>query len=155
MLKLPSFSDSFNCFDVAEYFIAYSDNEEVDFISNLKLQKLVYYAQGFNLALYDKPLFLERIEAWQHGPVIPNLYHYYKENGSDPIRYTGIFNPDKYSAEQLGLLNEIYNVYGQFSAWKLRNLTHLEKPWIDAFDNKYDNEISQESLKEFFKTQLQ
>ncbi|OQY42717.1 MAG: hypothetical protein B6240_13665 [Desulfobacteraceae bacterium 4572_87] len=55
------------------------DEEAGDLISNLKLQKLVYYAQGFYLALYDEPLFNEPIEAWTHGPVIRELYRSYNE----------------------------------------------------------------------------
>ena len=60
-----------SCYDVAQYFLAKSDEDAGDLMSNLKLQKLVYYAQGFALALFDKPLFSERIEAWIHGPVYP------------------------------------------------------------------------------------
>jgi uncharacterized phage-associated protein len=61
--------------DVAEYFLTLVDDEAGDSLSNLKLQKLVYYAQGFHLALTEKPLFDEAIEAWEHGPVVPGLYH--------------------------------------------------------------------------------
>jgi uncharacterized phage-associated protein len=48
-----------NCDDVAKYFLAQASEDAGDLISNLKLQKLVYYAQGFHLALYDTPLFPE------------------------------------------------------------------------------------------------
>lgn len=57
------------CFDVADYFLTQSnetqsnDENSGDFLSNLKLQKLVYYAQGFSLALLNRPLFNEEIEA--------------------------------------------------------------------------------------------
>ena len=63
------------CYDIAKYFLAQADEEIGDLISNLKLQKLVYYAQGFYLALHDEALFPEDIEAWTHGPVVPVLYH--------------------------------------------------------------------------------
>ncbi len=66
-------------FDVAEYFLSLADEEAGDFLSNLKLQKLVYYAQGFHLALFNRPLFMAAIHAWQHGPVVPELYHAYKK----------------------------------------------------------------------------
>ncbi len=67
-----------SCYDVAQYFLAKADEDAGDLMSNLKLQKLMYYAQGFSLALCNKPLFPERIEAWIHGPVISALYHEYK-----------------------------------------------------------------------------
>ena len=64
-----------SCHDVAQYFLAQMDEDAGDLISNLKLQKLVYYAQGFALALHGRPLFRERVEAWTHGaPVVPELY---------------------------------------------------------------------------------
>lgn len=52
------------CFDAADYFLSKIDEDAGDVITNLKLQKLVYYAQGFSLALCGRPLFAERIEAW-------------------------------------------------------------------------------------------
>ena len=67
-----------SCDDAAKYFLAQVSEDAGDLISNLKLQKLLYYAQGFHLALYDQPLFPEAIEAWTHGPVVPDLYRHYK-----------------------------------------------------------------------------
>lgn len=59
--------------DVAKYFLILVDREAGDTITELKLQKLMYIAQGIHLALYDSPLFKEEIEAWQDGPVVPAL----------------------------------------------------------------------------------
>ncbi|MEM9215382.1 MAG: type II toxin-antitoxin system antitoxin SocA domain-containing protein [Cyanobacteria bacterium P01_F01_bin.150] len=70
------------CHEVANYFLSLMDEDAGDLISNLKLQKLVHYAQGIHLALYDKALFPETIEAWTHGPVVPELYHRYEKFGS-------------------------------------------------------------------------
>lgn len=57
--------------DVAKYFLFLARNREAgDTISNLKIQKMLYYAQGYSLALFNKPLFDDRIEAWKHGPVV-------------------------------------------------------------------------------------
>ncbi|MBC6455939.1 MAG: DUF4065 domain-containing protein [Hormoscilla sp. SP5CHS1] len=74
-----------NCYDVANYFLAQQDESAGDLISNLKLQKLVYYAQGFHLAIYVRPLFTEAIAAWTHGPVVPELYEYYQKYGNCAI----------------------------------------------------------------------
>jgi uncharacterized phage-associated protein len=141
-----------SCHDVANYFLALADEDAGDLISNLKLQKLVYYAQGFHLALFDEPLFDERIEAWTHGPVIPELYHSYKHYGSGAIPSPEEVNFDIYTLEIKELLDEVYNVFGQFSAWKLRNMTHVEPPWKDV--EGFAGEISHESMREHFKTQL-
>lgn len=139
------------CFDVAEYFLSKSDEDAGDVISNLKLQKLVYYAQGFCLAAYGRPLFNEKIEAWQHGPVCPDLYRKYKVNGSLGIPTPANVDFDKFCAEDSELMDEVYNVYGQFSAWKLRNMTHDEAPWKNT---PIGNEITQSSMASFFKGRL-
>ena len=143
-----------NCHDVARYFLALNDDGAGDLISNLKLQKLMYYAQGFCLALYDRPLFSERIEAWQHGPVVPELYRAYKECGAGPIPAPDNLDFSIYSQDERDLLTEVYEVYGQFSAWKLRNMTHEEAPWKNMEDT-LNSEITHDSLRQFFKTRLQ
>src|ERR1044071_4359251 len=56
-------------------------------ISNLKLQKLLYYAQGWHLALRNEPLFHERIEAWVHGPAVPPVYGHFKKWSWQPIEW--------------------------------------------------------------------
>jgi len=143
------------CFEVAHYFLKRQDPDAGDLMSNLKLQKLVYYAQGFHLAMEDSPLFGERIEAWEHGPVCVPLYQEYKQYGSDAIP---VPDPDVeacsiFSEATRKVLNEVYNYYGQFSAWKLRNLTHEDTPWLKAY-HKGHAEITHEDMRSYFKTQL-
>ena len=136
---------------VAEYFICLTDPELGDLISNLKLQKLVYYAQGFHLAMKGSKLFDEDILAWEHGPVVESLYHHYKEFGSDALPHPKTFNGEVFNPEQIDLINEVYKVYGQFSAWKLRNMTHSERPWIETPKNEVINPVL---MEEFFKEYL-
>ena len=133
---------------VAEYFLSLSDEDLGDMISNLKLQKLCYYAQGFSLALYNKPLFKEEIVAWNHGPVVQELYKEYKQYGANGIPIPNV-DLSKYTKEEKELMNEVYTVYGQFSAWKLVNMTHSEAPWSNTAINEV---ISHENMKTFFNT---
>lgn len=141
------------CFDVADYFLSLQSEETGDALSNLKLQKLVYYAQGFWLAIKGEPLFNEKIEAWMHGPVVPELYRHYKEYGSNAIPVPGNINFSKYSQEQIELFDEIYATYGQYSAWKLRDITHEEAPWVNNYATK-SKTISNQDMIEYFSTQL-
>ena len=141
------------CKDVAKYFLSLQDEDAGDLISNMKLQKLVYYAQGCHLALYDEPLFEDRIEAWLYGPVVPNLYREYKEYGSDPIPNPENMDFSKFNDEEKEFLDEVYDVYGQFSAWKLRNMTHEDAPWRVASENQ--EVISNRSMKTYFKAQME
>jgi uncharacterized phage-associated protein len=134
--------------EIAKYFVSLVDEEAGDSISNLKLQKLLYYAQGFHLAFFDEPLFQEAIKAWAHGPVVPQVYHEYKECGSGSIPVQPV-DLDKYPKQTREILDEVYSVYGQFTASKLRDLSHSEQPWMSTPQSEA---ISQESMKNFFKT---
>lgn len=140
-----------SCIDVAKYFLSKSSEDAGDTISNLKLQKLIYYAQGFSLALLDEPLFGEPIEAWMHGPVSPHVYQAYRDFGSGAIPAPEVFDPRVFTRKQLDLLDEVYGVYGQYSAWKLRELTHTEAPWKDNYEpGRYSREIPVAEMKKFF-----
>ena len=122
-------------FDVADYFLAKTNAEIGDLMTNLKLQKLVYYAQGFHLALHNKPLFNEDIAAWEHGPVSPVLYRKYKKRKNNPI------HPDKtigqasepFTKKQIKFLDDVYKTYGCYAAWTLREISHQDTAWHNAY----------------------
>jgi uncharacterized phage-associated protein len=143
-----------NASTVARYFLSLADEEAGDTISNLKLQKLLYYAQGFHLAMTGGPLFGERVEAWTHGPVVPDVYHQYKHKGAAAIERPEVFDPEEIDAQARSILDEVHDVYGQYSAWKLREMTHQESPWIDAYKNGPGSAIDQGRMADYFKTQL-
>jgi len=134
--------------DVSQYMLCLTDPDVGEIISNLKLQKLIYYAQGFHLAMHETPLFEEDILAWEHGPVVEDVYQEYKQYGAGAIPQPEEFDESVFSAIQIELLKEVYEVYGQFSAWKLRNMTHSERPWIETPKNEV---IPHALMKEFFK----
>ncbi len=138
--------------DVAKYFLTLSQPEDGDLLSNLKLQKLVYYAQGFHIALHGRPLFDEPIVAWQYGPVVESLYREYKDSGSSAIEPPREFDAGMFSSNEKDVLNEVWNVYGQFSAWKLRDMTHQEGPWKETPKNGV---IDREAMRSYFLTQLE
>lgn len=139
--------------DVANYFLLQTDDDAGDIISNLKLQKLVYYAQGFHLALKGAPLFNEPLQAWNHGPVSPELYRMFRDHGAGALPRP-VNCELTLTAEETDLLDEVYAVYGQFSAWKLRDLTHDEAPWKNSFREGENAVIPHEEMQLFFRTQL-
>jgi uncharacterized phage-associated protein len=137
--------------DVARYFLSKADPEAGDAISHLKLQKLVYYAQGFHLAISGEPLFPDPIEAWRHGPVVRSLYAQYAGYGANGIPLPRGFDPTSLPPDIRELLDEVYEVYGQYSAWRLRELTHAEPPWREAWDPDDPSQtISTERMKQYF-----
>lgn len=138
--------------EVAKWFLAYNRmNETVtgaEAISNLKLQKLLYYAQGCFLAITDNQLFSDKIVAWQHGPVVETVYQTYKHYGASGIDFTEDFDDSSFTEEEKNILGQVYDLFGQYSAWKLRNMTHEETPWKTTAPNE---EISLDSIKAYFK----
>lgn len=60
--------------------------EDSEYITNLKLQKLLYYIQGEYMAKMNTPLFNDDFLAWEHGPIIREVYDKYKQNGSYGIK---------------------------------------------------------------------
>jgi uncharacterized phage-associated protein len=133
---------------VAKFFLSLTDLEDND-VSNLKLQKLCYYAQGLCTAMRGAPLFRDRVEAWDHGPVVPTLYHQYKQYGAQPIPVVPDFDSTVIEGADQQALSDIYEYYAQFSAWRLRNMTHEEAPWINA-SKRPNREISVDALVEYF-----
>lgn len=136
---------------IAEWFLYYNrmmmQEADADTISNLKLQKLLYYAQGCYLALRDTTLFDEKILAWKHGPAINEIYQKYKSYGSNGIRYIKTFN-ENIDDDTENILKQVYEEFGQYSAWGLRNMTHNETPWIETVQS---SEIKLDSIKNYFK----
>lgn len=124
---------------IAKWFLTYNRmvnaSEDADLISNLKLQKLLYYAQGCFLALTDRPLFREDILAWEHGPVIEKVYRNYYSNGAKGIEFEDGFLFEDFSEEENDLLRQVYEEFGQYSAWKLRNMVQEERPWKETKRN--------------------
>lgn len=123
------------------------DEESGDVITNLKAQKLLYYAQGVFLAKTGKPLFVNDFVAWQHGPVIPEVYDELKCFGRKQIEPDGEFDISLFDDEELNILIGVYKTFGQYSAWKLRDMTHSESPWKDVEMNEV---ITKESIRAFF-----
>jgi uncharacterized phage-associated protein len=134
---------------IADYFIGLA-NETGSLITNLKLQKLVYYAQAWNLALNDgRALFDDDFEAWVHGPVIFDLYNDYRALKWNPIS-KGVKLSEietKLAPETKSLLEEVAKVYFELDAYKLERLTHMETPWIEARGSTPENEPCRNKIK--------
>lgn len=138
--------------DIASFFVHWANAEDAE-ISNLKLQKLLYFAQGHFMDLKDgRPLFREDMEAWAHGPVVPTVYRCYKQFGSGEIQpLDAEFDWDRIDSETSEFLVTCWNTYGAMAAWKLRDLTHSQDPWLKHFnpDERFIK-IPKEDLKAYF-----
>ncbi len=137
--------------DVAKYLLTLVEEDADEMMTNMKLQKLLYYCQGFHLALKNKKLFNEPLVAWLHGPVVEEIYHEYKDWGGNGIPRPEDFNDKVLTKSEKDVINQVYSVYGQFSAWGLRNMTHNEPPWMNTDQNC---EISEKLMKDYFSTKI-
>jgi uncharacterized phage-associated protein len=126
---------------IAKWFLAWADYEEEGALSNLKLQKLLYYAQGHHLARAGLPLFDDHIQAWAHGPVVPTVYRQYSAYGSNAIPAPDQFDFESIDASTHNLLASLWETHGSKSAWKLREMTHSEAPWRDSFREEERNVV--------------
>lgn len=139
--------------DVANFFIDLAQNEKEGSITNLKLNKLLYFAQAWALTRNGDPLFSDEIQAWDYGPVVPNVYHKFKAFGENNIKHTADdYSPDKFSDEDVQLLLDVYREYGKYSASALVEITHSESPWQICYQCGERNvQIPRSLIKDHYK----
>ena len=140
--------------DIADYFIRDAGRRGQQ-IRHMKLQRLCYYAQGFYAALYDgSPLFRERLEAWQYGPVVPDLHERLDPYGSHPVPPGAARrSPSPLPREVLDYLDLVIARLSSYGDWDLAHATCQEGPWRDARSRAVDggdNEIPVHALLEWF-----
>ena len=120
--------------DIARWFIRRNNSAKEydggDDISLLKLLKLLYYAEGCSLASDAGSLFPDPILAWEHGPVVEKVWKSFE----DPYHLETKYEEDEKAFRKLkeddkNLLENVFDVFGKYSAWGLRNKTHEEDPW--------------------------
>ena len=123
-----------------------------DGMTNLKLQKILYYEQGYHLAYFGKPLFKEDIESWMYGPVVPEVYEYYNKYQATalPIEKYSLHLSERENA----LFFNVYEALKEFSAIGLMNRTHQETPWKEAKPHDRGTVISIESMMSYFKARI-
>lgn len=152
--------------DVSRYIVNYS-NEKKYSISNLKLQKLLYYVQAYFLYKKKEPCYKAKIEAWKFGPVVPEAYEEFKKYGASEIPkinnyYEITENNNEIVVECIGYktdinqedekrIKEVVDDFSSYSAAKIIRLSHNQKPWIDAYKKGVKSEITLEAISDYFK----
>lgn len=119
---------------------------QLEYITNLKLQKLLYYVQAYSLLIFGKKAYNEKIIAWSYGPVVEEIYQEYKNKHSNGIKV----KPEEIAEISNGLekiIEKVVDAYGGIEATELIDFTHEEEPWDKTMIN---DEISTELIKEYF-----
>lgn len=150
--------------DVARYIVNYS-NDKNYCISNLKLQKLLYFVQAYFLLSDEVSCFSEDIEAWDFGPVVPEVYHEFKRFGSAEIppvktyfEMDGGFDTLKrkefdesiISSKDRKMIAEVVDGFKGYSSTALVTLTHNQAPWRDAYIPGQSRKITPEAIQRYF-----
>lgn len=132
---------------LAKWILSSCDN-----VSNLKLQKLLFYCYGVALAYdYDEEIGEFDFEAWKYGPVERNVYKAYSQYGSSFIPKPKLKN--KYSNELNSKLNAVIKIYGNLTPMELVRQSHLETPWISAWEMT-NSKMSSRGIKKHFKAKF-
>nr|DAG39528.1 MAG TPA: hypothetical protein [Bacteriophage sp.] len=136
---------------VAEWFIQYNLMLEyqagADTLTHFKLQKLLYYAQGSFLAVTGQPLFDDPIEKWTRGPVVKEVYDKVMAHGDINDLLADAWTFSDFSQEEKDLLQEVFEVFGQYSTWKLYDMMCGEAPWRETTRGE---EIPLDKMRDFF-----
>ena len=132
---------------VANFFVGKSLATGVE-LTPMKVIKMVYIAHGWNLALREEPLLTEAVQAWKYGPVIQSVYHSFSKYKSGqitemiqtvvPLDGGGyqMITPTVLDANDMLLLDSVWNAYSKLSGWQLSAITHeSDTPWRTTWDD--------------------
>ncbi len=151
---------AYHSFSIANAFLDLA-KEHGGEITPMKMQKLVYIAHGWRLAISDEKLISDRIEAWEYGPVIPPLYGVFKKYGRQSIKEhakivvndVDIVAPPPRDESVRSLLNTIWLTYGRLDGLQLSSITHKEDtPWEKTWGKGIlkHQVIPEKSIKEYY-----
>lgn len=150
--------------DICRYVINYCNDRGYS-ISNLKLQKLLYFIQAYFLISDDaQPCFKEEIQAWAFGPVVPEAYHEYKIYGYSSIPKINyyyqlndnwkisrvVYDASVIDSKSKNMINQVIEKFKNQTTTDLVDLTHAQRPWREAYAQGKNTTISNDAIKDYF-----
>ena len=139
--------------DVADFLICIGNAENEDPMTNLRINKLMYFAQGWHLQRFGNPLFNEDIKAWKYGPVVESIYRKYHSYGRNIItECTPGFNASAITTDDLQLLIDVYSRYRSYSISRLVEKSHGDNtPWAKVYRDGENMTIPLNLISEYFR----
>lgn len=150
-----------NVLSVANTFLDLA-RQEGRSISNMKLQKLLYFAQGHSLGLRGTRIINETPKAWRYGPVFPTVYREFREHGADAITrpaYEYDWGNDRPAVvptippgDDYSLVRAVWDAYKDRSAVELSNMSHvIDGPWDRVYGRSDSDDILDADLRQYFR----
>lgn len=121
-------------------------NNQKKIVTNLKLQKVMYYIQGYFFKNFGYAAFEDEIRRWHYGPVVPIVYYEYNSNGAAPLKCQDNVDIDLYNKER-NLIQTIVKKCAGINTATLVEMTHHEEPWEQTEAGAL---ISTEIIKNYF-----
>lgn len=123
----------------------------------LKLQKLLYFAQGYSYAFYDRPLFKDDMQGWVHGPVVKSVYTTFKTYQYSKIDQN--FKIEELDDDAKKVIKYVLDNYAKYDAKELEKMSHNQEPWLLSRegldpDERSDKTISKESIANYFTDEI-
>jgi uncharacterized phage-associated protein len=146
----------YSAISVANAFLDLARREEKS-LTNMQLQKLVYIAHGYCLAQLNQPLFHNNVHAFQWGPVIPNLYKLLNQYGAGEVKdfIPNDEPPIPLNSPEMEIIKEVWDYYGDFSAFQLSNFTHRAgTPWSETWRINQFGVISDDLIAKHYRKHL-
>ncbi|MCQ2242421.1 Panacea domain-containing protein [Treponema sp.] len=137
---------AYSALDVAKYVINYELSQGRS-VTNLRLQKLLYFVQAKVLVETGKPCFEDEMEAWDYGPVSPSVYHNYKFFGA----WSLAAEPGIHRIPNANIVNNMLSYCSNYSTNLLVDITHKQRPWIEAYAKGRGTTIHNKDIEAFFK----
>ena len=139
----------YSVLDIARYIIL-KEREEGHFVSNLKLQKILYFIQAEFLVVRGEACFFEDIIASEFGPIVLEVYHEYKVFGGASIPFNLKISMPYIRSEDKKLIDDMLDMVRRYSASTLTKISINQMPWTDTYSRRKGGVISRKLIREYF-----
>lgn len=135
---------------IASWMLARAATSGVSNMSNMKLNKMLYFAQAHHLAATGTTLFDDHVEAWDHGPVVYDVYTEFSRFKGDPIQTDDIPVPPELDEVAEDVLAQVWAIYSHRTAAQLRAMSHDDPPYVDHYTGTHRTVMPVDEIRDYY-----